>query len=77
MDRSILAQLSGTRPTHARELRAVAEQHHVAITDLEKTLRRLVRQAERDQDFDLGVLDVRRQDRAALRALDTDGRARS
>ena len=65
------------------QVRAVAEQPDFSLADAEKIVRlvrhaeRLVRQAERDRDFDDGVLDVPARDRAALKALDTDGRARS
>lgn len=52
------------------------EAHQVSITALEKTLRKMLRQAERDADFDAGLFDVSRQDRRALRKLDTHGRAR-
>jgi hypothetical protein len=63
-------------------VRAVAEKPDFSIVDVEKIGRlvrqavRLVRQAERDQDFDDGVLDVPARDRVALKKLDTDGRAR-
>ena len=65
------------------QLRVVAEKPDFSLADAEKIGRlvrqaeRLVRQAELDRDFDDGVLDVPACDRTALKALDTDGRARS
>lgn len=79
MDRAILTQLRrheaqvGELTKIVGQLRAVAEQHHVAIADLEETLRRMIRQAERDQDLDDGVLDLPAKDRAGLKALDKTG----
>jgi hypothetical protein len=49
-------------------LRAVADKHDLSITDVKKTLARMLRRVEQDQDFDLGLLDVSRKDRAALKA---------
>jgi hypothetical protein len=69
------AQVAAELTRIVARLRAVAEQHHVRIADLEKILRQLVRQAERDQDFDLGLFDISARDRAALKKQ-TQGRAR-
>ena len=63
-------------------MRAVAKKPDFWLADAEKIGRlvrraeRLVRRAELDRDFDDGVLDVPARDRAALKALDTDGTAR-
>jgi hypothetical protein len=53
-------------------LLAIAEQHHLSIVDLDKLMRPLVRQAQRDLDLDLGLLDVPARDRVVLRQLDTE-----
>jgi multidrug resistance efflux pump len=58
------------------QLRAVAERHHVSIAALEKSLCRMVRQAERDQDLNDGLFDVSPRDRVGLKKLDTHGRGR-
>jgi hypothetical protein len=64
------------------EVRAVAAQPDFSLADAEQIGRlvrhaaRLVRQAQRDADFDSGLYDVPRRDRRALRRLDNQWRAR-